>query len=276
MGPAPDGRVTLAAVNTTPSRVKPLPLPGSEPAEALLATEPEARFALHSHDEWSVGAIVAGTCEFACEGRAYRASAGDLVVMAPRALHTAGASAGRFEMVMTYLPARWVAAAVPALTEPPVAPWCAAWHAPGLAAELEAHVAGQGCELPRLLARILTLAAQRAPAQGGPSHADPRVEALRRLLQGDAAVPPDLPVLAREMGLSREHVHRLFRRAVGMAPGHYARLARISRAKAMLRDGHMPAEVAAVCGFADQAHFSRWFRRCFGVAPSRYRSAMVG
>nr|WP_297356613.1 AraC family transcriptional regulator [uncultured Caldimonas sp.] len=263
-------------MNATLSRVKPLPLPGSEPAEALLATEPEARFALHAHEEWSVGAILAGTCEFACEGRAYRAAAGDLVVMAPRALHTAGASAGRFEMVMTYLPVRWVAAAVQPLAVPAASPWCAVWHAPGLAVELGARVAGPGPELTCLLERILTLAAQRAPAQGGQPHADPRVETLRRLLQADAAVPPDLPVLAREMGLSREHVHRLFRRAVGMAPGHYARLARISRAKAMLRDGHMPAEVAVVCGFADQAHFSRWFRRCFGVAPSRYRSAMVG
>lgn len=263
-------------MNATPSRVKPLPLPGSEAAEALLATEPEARFALHAHDEWSVGAILAGACEFACEGRAYRAGAGDLVVMAPRALHTAGASAGRFEMVMTYLPARWVAATVDACAGPLPSPWCVTWNAPRLAGELGAGVSTGNSGLPGLLAQILTLAAQRAPGQGARRPVDPRVEAMRRLLQADAPAPLDMTMFARAMGLSREHVHRLFRQAVGMAPGHYARLARIARAKAMLRDGHMPADVAAACGFADQAHFSRWFRRCFGVAPSRYRSAMVG
>jgi AraC-like DNA-binding protein/quercetin dioxygenase-like cupin family protein len=263
-------------VNATPTRVKLLPLPGSNPAEALLATEPDARFALHAHAEWSVGAILAGACEFACEGRAYRAVAGDVVVMAPHALHTAGASADRFEMVMTYLPARWVVATVAMLARPVASPWCATWNAPGLASRLAAGVSTGRGELAELLAQILTLAAQRAPGQGTRQPADPRVEALRQLLQNDAPEPLDLPGLARGMGLSREHVHRLFRQAVGMAPGHYARLARIARAKAMLRDGHLPADVAVACGFADQAHFSRWFRRCFGVAPSRYRSAMVG
>lgn len=39
----------------------------------------------------------------------------------------------------------------------------------------------------------------------------------------------------------------------------------------------MPAkEVAAACGFADQAHLTRLFARRFGVTPSAFRKAGPG
>ena len=53
----------------------------------------------------------------------------------------------------------------------------------------------------------------------------------------------------------------------------YARLARIIQAKRLLGQGCPVADAAAQCGFADQAHFSRWFRRCFGVTPGGYMAA---
>jgi len=93
------------------------------------------------------------------------------------------------------------------------------------------------------------------------------------LLAEEDACRIDPAALARRMGVSREHFQRAFREAVGMTPAHYARHARIGRAKALLREGVALKDVAAECGFADQAHFSRWFRRCFGVAPGRYRVA---
>lgn len=257
-----------------PSRMKALPLPGCEGAEALIATEPDARFALHAHAEWSVGAILEGACEFACEGVGHRAVAGDLVVMAPHALHTAGASARHFRMVMVYLPPAWVAGAMgrPGGERPL---WrCAVWHDAGRAAALGRGVSDDARRLPGLLQQILADAAGRAPVRGARpgDPRDPRVESLCALLQAEEAVP-DLTELARRLGLSREHAHRLFRTAVGLTPGHYARLARIARAKALLREGAGAADVAAACGFADQAHFARWFRRCFGVTPSRYRAS---
>jgi transcriptional regulator GlxA family with amidase domain len=171
--------------------------------------------------------------------------------------------------VMLYVPPAWVASTMgwPADRRP--ARQGLVWRDAGLAGALGAAVAGEASRLPALLRRILAGAGERAPATAQPP-SDPRVDALCALLQDDDAAAPDLPALARRLGMSREHAHRLFRAAVGLTPAHYARLARITRAKAMLRDGKPAADVAAACGFADQPHFARWFRRCFGVTPSRY------
>ena len=40
---------------------------------------------------------------------------------------------------------------------------------------------------------------------------------------------------------------------------------------AMQAEGVPLATIAADCGFADQAHFSRSFRAAYGVPPSRFR-----
>jgi AraC family transcriptional regulator len=52
---------------------------------------------------------------------------------------------------------------------------------------------------------------------------------------------------------------------------------RLDRARRLLAETAMPAkEVAAACGFADQAHLTRLFARRFGVTPSAFRKAGPG
>ena len=67
----------------------------------------------------------------------------------------------------------------------------------------------------------------------------------------------------------------LFRRAFGKSIGEYAREARLRHALALLtRTGTPIAEIAAECGFHDQAHFTRSFAAAYGTAPARYRRAV--
>lgn len=78
--------------------------------------------------------------------------------------------------------------------------------------------------------------------------------------------------LARELGWSRRHLTARFRRHVGVSPKRAARIARFERARGMLVPpvGRSLAHVAAVCGYADQAHFNREFREFAGVTPTEY------
>lgn len=48
---------------------------------------------------------------------------------------------------------------------------------------------------------------------------------------------------------------------------------RIASARTLLADRVAPAEVAAACGFADQAHLTRTFKRAVGTTPARYATA---
>lgn len=93
------------------SRLEALRLVDGE-AEVLIAREPDARFAVHWHDEWSVGVIERGTCDFSCDRQRHRAVAGDLVVMRPGAIHTAGVSVQGFGMRMIYVAPAWASAAM--------------------------------------------------------------------------------------------------------------------------------------------------------------------
>lgn len=76
--------------------------------------------------------------------------------------------------------------------------------------------------------------------------------------------------LAQKFGHSRKHLATLFRREVGLTPKAFARVIRFERAMERLQLGACGslAELAASCGYADQAHFNRDFRHFAGECPS--------
>lgn len=77
--------------------------------------------------------------------------------------------------------------------------------------------------------------------------------------------------LADEVGWSRRHLVTRFTGEFGMPPRDVARLHRFGAALALSRNGIAWSEVAARCGYADQAHLSREFRALAGQTPSQWR-----
>lgn len=99
---------------------------------------------------------------------------------------------------------------------------------------------------------------------------DPRPEvafAFDRLVHAAGAV--DIGSLAREVGWSRRHLSQQFRTEYGLTPKVVARMLRFERARFMLMRPDRPrlADVAAVCGYADQAHLTRDFVEFAGASP---------
>ena len=68
-------------------------------------------------------------------------------------------------------------------------------------------------------------------------------------------------------------MHRAFTHVYGMSPGDYQRQLRLREARSLIAAGRPISEAAAVAGFADQSHLSRWFIRYYGVTPGRYQRA---
>ncbi|USX52680.1 AraC family transcriptional regulator [Lentzea sp. HUAS12] len=81
--------------------------------------------------------------------------------------------------------------------------------------------------------------------------------------------------IAAEVGWSRQHLSARFAAEYGLTPKVVARVMRFERANRMLRGERRPTftEVAAACGYTDQAHFNRDWRALVGATPSEWIAA---
>jgi len=95
----------------------------------------------------------------------------------------------------------------------------------------------------------------------------PRAEighALARLTRGAR-----VGVVADEVGYSRRRLSTLVRDECGVSPKQFQRVARFELARGLV--GRVPlAEVAARCGYSDQAHLSREWAALAGCSPTTW------
>jgi AraC-like DNA-binding protein len=73
--------------------------------------------------------------------------------------------------------------------------------------------------------------------------------------------------VADAVGLSARQLHRRCLPAFGYGPKTLGRILRMGRALALARDGLALARVAAVTGYADQAHLTREVKALTGASP---------
>jgi AraC-like DNA-binding protein len=117
--------------------------------------------------------------------------------------------------------------------------------------------------------------ASRLRAAQAPRRVAPRPEvsyAWDRLRRSRGAV--SVADLASETGWSARHLGEQFRAETGLSPKAAARVVRFDRARRRLQrqqaeaDRVVLAELAAECGYYDQAHLARDFRDLAGCPPS--------
>jgi AraC-like DNA-binding protein len=94
---------------------------------------------------------------------------------------------------------------------------------------------------------------------------------IARHLDDNLGADISLTEIAREVGMSGRHVHRLFLRHVGKSLHDYLLERRLEKARALLSQKSRKLqvkEIAFMCGFNSVAYFSNSFRKAYGVAPS--------
>lgn len=98
------------------------------------------------------------------------------------------------------------------------------------------------------------------------------VDRAKAFMAAHCADETSLLDVARECGLSRGYFSKAFKTATGQTPHQWRQGYRIDKAKAMLREtGVEIAEIAMVCGFADQSHLTRVFAQHVGESPGNWR-----
>jgi AraC-like DNA-binding protein len=104
-------------------------------------------------------------------------------------------------------------------------------------------------------------------AAAGPEPAGEVAWVWRRLHATHGNVP--ITALADEVGWSRRHLVDRFRAQTGLPPKTLARVLRFSELLRRLPGGEL-SEVAAACGYYDQAHMNRDFREFAGTTPGAW------
>ena len=101
------------------------------------------------------------------------------------------------------------------------------------------------------------------------------VAGLCRLIERSDS-PPSLAELAAHAGLSRHHVHRVFRAVTGVTPGAYAAATRARRVRESLDTA--PSVTAAIydAGYNSSGRFYEESGRLLGMTPSAWRAGGAG
>ena len=84
--------------------------------------------------------------------------------------------------------------------------------------------------------------------------------------------PPTLDELARKAGLSRYHLHRVFKAVTGMTPNDYARAQRAQRLREALPQAASVTQAVYDAGYASSSRFYEEAHDVLGMTPSAYRA----
>jgi AraC family transcriptional regulator len=99
-------------------------------------------------------------------------------------------------------------------------------------------------------------------------------ERFLKALRADIPPVANLQELAAIAHLSPFHFSRQFRLAFGVTPRQFLESERMSRAKAMIREGKLRfLDIAMVLGYSEHSHFTRRFKANTGVTPTEFARA---
>lgn len=131
---------------------------------------------------------------------------------------------------------------------------------------------GTEIENSRMILELITEAILAA----APDYADGEIPAgireVARYIERHFSEPVTLDLLAGRFSISKYHLARSFKRAVGVSPGEYLIRLRISRAQDLLKNSDLPlSEIASAVGVSGQNHFYALFKSRTGHSPSEYR-----
>ena len=245
-------------------------------------------FPRHIHERYAIGVIEQGALGFFYRGQNVVALPGNINLCIPGEAHTGQpAAAGGWTYRMFYFDigilqdvASQIAdrsRQIPFFQSGVIADLSMAQQLRQMHRQLEegdTPLLEQETILLELLAQLINRHADDPPPISRVGQEPQAVTQLKQYIESHFDEDISLSSLAQLTHLSRYHLIRVFREAVGIPPHAYLRQVRIRRAKEMLASGQSIADVASATGFTDQSHLTRWFKRLWGFTPGQYRNSV--
>jgi len=245
-------------------------------------------YAPHSHQQWSVGAILAGQSEFLCADRLHYVEQGALVVMNPDQVHACNPRQGSpWAYYMMHLDKDWLAdflqqAGVRTSTlwrDTKVDTLCETVLfegfvvLAGLLMSAQYSSAEKEQKLKAYLTRLFLQLDQQNQSTEDLLPANPLYQVAAYLsehCEEDRAIDS----ISAEFGYSAGYLVRAFKRHFNMTPHAYRLNRRVQLGQQALKQGEAISAVAQTTGFSDQAHFQRVFKQRVAATPDQYRRSV--
>jgi len=162
----------------------------------------------------------------------------------------------------------------PVLSRPGEVPGQAsAWLANRMFREFRAQDDVAPLAIEGILLEILAESARAADPKAS-LQAPAWLRRVREALEDAYLSAPSLHQLAAIGGVHPVHLSREFRKHYRSTIGEHIRTRRVEHAAHLLSNSGTPiSEIASICGFADQSHFSAVFKKHTGLSPAKYRDA---
>lgn len=241
-------------------------------------------FLAHSHDVVTLILVTEGVVEITVEGGGrHHVQPGQLVLIGAHQVHSARPlSAHGWEMRSLHLPPSIlqfppessddgspVFFSRPVHTRPdPAKALFLDWHRRSESRDPYQH---HGAYFPEILLWLRAHIQEFEPRRSENVCSERELRA-KHIISATVFENRSIDSIAEEVGLSSFALIRRFKRAFGISPHGWRMQARANAAARLLLNKESLVDVAAICGFADQAHMARVFRRVFGVTPGQYRS----
>lgn len=156
--------------------------------------------------------------------------------------------------------------------------WTSAGVTTGIDMALALVEADLGAATANLIARHFVLYARRpgfqsqfSPLLGAQAEADTPFADLMEWMQDNLEARLDVPMLARQAGLSERSFYRKFVEATGKTPAHFVETLRLDAARTLLAKGVPLKTIASKVGLRSSARLGAAFERRFGMAPTLFR-----
>ena len=129
----------------------------------------------------------------------------------------------------------------------------------------------------RLRLLLLKLSAMSDWTGGHLPQSEKTFRAAKAWLLDQALQTPRIADAAEAVGVTPEHLSRLFKRYAQTTPHRYVERIRMQRALELLVDHRLKVgQVSDLLGFTDQFHFTRSFKRVHGRPPTTFLRDLAG
>lgn len=235
----------------------------------------------HSHEEYSLGVVDAGSSFFWYEGKTTGVNPQTIVLIPPGLVHSCNPQPhDQWQYKMLFIEAGWLqrffaSRGLPALCQPVVTNLA---NSPYIALSSMLGCLTKAVSPLEKEADIMAFFEQAIQGMGKVKKWNkikelPKLKIIKEYLKNNYRKRITLEDLAQVSGLNKFNIIRSFKEEFSIPPHTYQTLLRVNYAKKLLRQNKQITEVAYRTGFYDQSHFHKVFKSQTGVTPEKYKSS---